>query len=95
MDVSINLTPGDIAAIADATAARILAATPPAEAKVPRLLFNEKEAAESLGISGFTLRNWRQQGLVTPHSVVKPIVYTREQIADIAAWMATRGDDSN
>jgi predicted DNA-binding transcriptional regulator AlpA len=49
-----------------------------------RLLIDEAEAAEMLGVSRVTLRNWRRAGTAPEHVELGPrlIRYTREAVLD-------------
>ena len=57
-----------------------------------RLLYSERQAAEMLGISPHTLRQWRLQGRVASTTTKRPIKYDRDSINAVATWMKGRGD---
>jgi len=76
-------------AIADL--AKPMQAQPPALVPVPsKLLFDEREAAEQLGIAAVTLKKWRLAGQIKPYTATRPIWYRTEDIQAIAEWMRTR-----
>jgi len=78
-------------AIADLAKPSAATARQPAIPTVPiKLHFNEKEAAEQLGIAAVTLKKWRLAGRVKPYTPTRPILYRSEEIQAIAEWMRTR-----
>jgi len=55
-----------------------------------RILYTEKEVAEMLGVSAFSLKRWREEGRIAAHRNKRPILYNRDQIDKITAWLANQ-----
>jgi hypothetical protein len=55
-----------------------------------KVLYTEKEAAEMLGVSPCSLRNWRSAGKIQCATRGKPCLYRREHIDQAAVFLETR-----
>jgi phage terminase Nu1 subunit (DNA packaging protein) len=74
----------------DAIAERIIAKLP---AKTDAILYNEKKAAELLGVSPNSLKNWRCRGWIECSKRGRPPLYTRDRLQEIAEWLVKRGGE--
>lgn len=48
-----------------------------------KLLWTEREAAQALGVSPLTLRNWRAEGRIRCHRQGRLVLYRREHLDEI------------
>lgn len=90
--VDITLAPEEIERIAAAVAAKLrpeLAKVSPSNDGPGKLLWTEPEAAMATAISKFTLKNWRQEGLIPCHSS-KPVRYSRDDLDAILEFLKNR-----
>jgi len=86
-----SFTTEEVAALAQQLAPYLADTLKASPREQPRkLTWNEKEAADVLGVSPHTLKKWRGDGLIKSHTRIKPILYRWQDIEAIADWMAKR-----
>jgi len=86
--IEIRLTDDDLSKLADMIAERL--APRCGDPKAGKLLWTEAEAAAALGVSPFSLKRWRQAHYISASANTKPILYTRDDLEQIADWLAQR-----
>jgi hypothetical protein len=79
--------------VADRLANRINADRPTIAEPPPKrkLFFTEREAADMLGVSAWTLKRARLAGEIAAATAGKPLRYDDESIAAAKTWLRTRG----
>ena len=85
----------DLEQIADLVTQRVVAALADrlaiaSQGQAQKLLWTEREAAELLGVSPFSLRNYRLQGHVAPTTTRRPISYDTAAIGRIKEFLENR-----
>jgi DNA-binding FadR family transcriptional regulator len=89
--MQIELSDTEIERIADRLAEKILhqVSTAP-RLNGSKLTYSEREAAELIGVSRYTLKRWRELGHIAAHHARRPILYTHQDIEQIHEWMRSR-----
>lgn len=85
----------DLEQIADLVTQRVVAALADRlaianQGQAQKLLWTEREAATLLGISAFSLRNYRLRGYVSPTVAKRPISYDTAAIGRIKEFLQNR-----
>lgn len=90
MQIEVSLSDADVERIAQRVAELIGSNHRPADGdQLPKLL-TEPEAAAQLGVSKFSLKKWREEGYIPSHTSRRPILYSADNLREIASWMASR-----
>lgn len=91
----MKFEPADLEQIAELVTARVVAALADrlalGEAPAsPKLLWTEREAADALGISPYTLRHYRLGGYVEATTTRRPISYDLAAIGKVKEFLRNR-----
>jgi hypothetical protein len=84
--LQVTLTDEQLADLARRIAAHV-------SSRPDKILFTEKEAAEMLGVSPCSLRNWRCSGKIQAATRGKPCLYRRTHIDDAARFLESRATE--
>jgi hypothetical protein len=87
--VTIRLAVDDLDELAQLIAEKLRGqpVSAPTPAEPLKLLWREDEAAAALGVSALSLKKWRSRGLIRAASEGRPVLYDKEGLERIAAWL--------